>query len=163
MFLGGQIPLPLSHNILRKSGRSAPRIHNPNLITQLLAKLDINGIPYDLANVAEQESFGSPLDVVVQDTVCIPPGETVRLCASFQLSPHLDGGAQNLHSISTVDLDRSFDDVQPHWKFDSLMSTYILRRNVEYIMAKCTLPISSSMVAVITDHVALSLGWNRDN
>lgn len=55
------------------------------------------------------------------------------------------------------------EDIQSHWMNETLMSTYIIRRNLEYIMANCSIPTSETSVAVITDHVALPLGWNRDN
>lgn len=43
------------------------------------------------------------------------------------------------------------------------IKTYIIRRNVDYILGNCCVPVSENEVAVLADHVALPLGWNRDN
>lgn len=59
----------------------------------------------------------------------------------------------------------SRNDVYPDSKFDTIEAT-ILFANVNYILGCCSLPIQtphSQCWAVIPDHVALPLGWPRDN
>ncbi|KAH8772372.1 Six-hairpin glycosidase-like protein [Hyaloscypha finlandica] len=39
----------------------------------------------------------------------------------------------------------------------------IIKGNLSYILRNCAIPVGSSATCLITDHVALPLGWNRDN
>jgi uncharacterized protein len=51
------------------------------------------------------------------------------------------------------------------WSGKENQAQFIVRRNLEYILGNCTIPLpsASGVVCLITDHVALPLGWNRDN
>jgi uncharacterized protein len=45
----------------------------------------------------------------------------------------------------------------------SSVETFIIRRNLDYILGCLAVTVSNEHVALMTDHVALPLGWNRDN
>jgi uncharacterized protein len=51
------------------------------------------------------------------------------------------------------------------WHSAENQAQFIVRRNLEYILGNCTVPLpsQSDVACLITDHVALPLGWNRDN
>jgi hypothetical protein len=52
---------------------------------------------------------------------------------------------------------------KPTWKLQDPVALQIIHGNLEYVLGNCTIPISETSICVITDHVALPLGWNRDN
>jgi hypothetical protein len=159
---GGPVALPASCNILCKDGQSTLRVCNPNLATQLITRLDINGHPFDLPLVQGQEVYNAPLVASIQGQIRIPSGASATLCASFRLLPHTK---QYVYPTQPALLqsDLIHHDAKPRWKQNNLLTTYVLRRNVEYILANCVVPVSESAAVIITDHVALPLGWNRDN
>jgi hypothetical protein len=159
---GGLIPLPACRNVLTKSGLTSLRVCNPDLDAQLVTRLDIDGQPCLLHDVEDQEVFDATLNASVKGNTCIPPGASARFCASFRLWPDTE---QHTDVFPDAELRSEIiqQDMKPRWKDDSLLTTYVVRRNVEYILANCVLPVSESLAVIITDHVALPLGWNRDN
>jgi len=159
---GGPIPLPASRNVLTKSGPSCLRVCNPNLDAQLVIRLDIDGQSQLLDDVEDQEVSNATLDTSVKGRTCIPPGASARFCASFRLWPDTEQHT-DVFSDAKLRLEIIQQNMKPRWKDDSLLTTYMVRRNVEYILANCVLPVSGSTAVIITDHVALPLGWNRDN
>ncbi|KAF2822536.1 hypothetical protein CC86DRAFT_79903 [Ophiobolus disseminans] len=162
-FIGGPLALPLSQNCLRKSDDTTLRVQNPHLGAQLFSALHVNGESFDFREVKDQDTYDAPLNVLVTGNVCIPPGETANMHASFRLLSDLEHHEHDCQLLPSKILDTILRDTTPRWKLDDRLSTYVLRRNVDYILANCTVPVSASSVAVITDHVALPLGWNRDN
>jgi hypothetical protein len=159
---GGPIPLPASQNILEKSGRATLRAYNPHLDAQLIARLDVNGQPLDLQHIGAQDTCNAPLNVSVRNEISVPAGTTVQFCASFQLMANTKQHA-DFSGSGQFDLKSIHENVGHRWKHETLLATYILRRNVDYILYNCVIPVSDSLAAIIADHVALPLGWNRDN
>lgn len=159
---GGPVPLPASCNVLDKVNTTTLRVFNPNLKAQCMVRLEINDQPRGFHDVQPQEVFDATLCTNVKGRVCIPPGESVTLCASFRLLPDAERHDQLLAPAQTV-FNENLQSLKCHWKDDDLLTTYTLRRNIEYILGNCVLPVSDSVSVVITDHVALPLGWNRDN
>jgi len=160
---GGPIPLPASRNVLETIDPNTLRVCNPNLKAQCVARLDINGQPLQLHGIQHQEVSDATLSASVKGRVCIPPRKSATFCASFRLLPDTERHDPILpppQSTLFFDLRRS---LKPLWIDDHLLTTYVLRRNVEYILGNCVLPVSDSVAVVVTDHVALPLGWNRDN
>lgn len=49
------------------------------------------------------------------------------------------------------------------WHIRDSAAVTIIEGNLEYILGNCMIPISENSTCIITDHVALPLGWNRDN
>jgi hypothetical protein len=155
--------LPVSQNVFQKCHRTTLCIRNPNLGAQLFSALSINGHSFDFPGFGEQERFGAPVEVLTEDILCIPPGETAMFHAIFQLVADLRGRTDVFESVPSRVSDTFLEDRKPRWILDNLITSYVLRRNVEYVLANCVIPISTESVAIITDHVALPLGWNRDN
>jgi hypothetical protein len=159
---GGPIPLPPSRNVLQKRGASIIRIANPNLGAQLLTSLDVNGKAVDTTRIPDQDASDATLEVAMANELSISSGETATFCAIFRLIPDTEerpdpfqGGIGVLRAVC--------HNAKCLWKRDTLLTTYVMRRNVEYILANCVVPISVLKSVVLTDHVALPLGWNRDN
>jgi hypothetical protein len=155
--------LPQSQSILWKSNPTTLCVQNPHLGTQLFASLEVKGKAFDFGTVREQETFASPLDVGLQNKICVPAGETASFCASFRLVSDLEHRTNVFRPSGPERLDQLLGHAHSHWKSDNLLSTYIIRRNVEYVLANCAVRISPTEVAIIADHVTLPLGWNRDN
>jgi hypothetical protein len=159
---GGPIPLPPSLNVLRKRGSNILRIANPNLGAQLLVSLNVNNKAVDTTRIPDQDVADATLDVALANEIRISPGETATFCAIFRLIPDTEerldpfqGGIGVLRALC--------HNTKRIWKRDTVLTTYVMRRNVEYILANCVVPISESKSVILTDHVALPLGWNRDN
>jgi hypothetical protein len=159
---GGPIQPPPSCNVLRKIGETTLRVCNPNLDSQLVAQLDTDGSSLDLHHVPDEQTANATIDAAVKGNLHIPIGGTASLCASFRLLPNTKQHTENFLSAQYTP-DAFQPNGKPHWKHDNRLTTYVLSRNVEYILANCVVPLSESMAAIITDHVALPLGWNRDN
>jgi len=51
----------------------------------------------------------------------------------------------------------------PKWKTRKDTTTsFLIQRNIDYILSCCTIPITDEHVCIITDHQILPLSWNRD-
>ncbi|KAF2029494.1 hypothetical protein EK21DRAFT_112867 [Setomelanomma holmii] len=158
---GGPIPLPRSHNRLRKIDITTLSVYNKHLEAQLAVSLDINGAPHEFWDVKEQEVFDAPLDTAVHGRICVPAGKTAQFLTRFQLSPKKDNNEiPKRHPAAIWDV---IDNRNSRWRRDNLTTTYVVSRNVDYILANCVIPVIGTLAAVITDHVALPLGWNRNN
>jgi hypothetical protein len=159
---GGPMCLPPSRNDLRKIGETTLRVYNPNLDSQLVAQLDTDGSSLDIHRIPDEYTSNATLDTAIEGNLHIPTGTTVILCASFRLSPDTKQHKNTFQSA----LRRSYafqHNGTLRWQHDNLLTTYMLSRNVEYILANCVVFVSESTAAIVTDHVALPLGWNRDN
>ncbi|KAF1916575.1 Six-hairpin glycosidase-like protein [Ampelomyces quisqualis] len=144
---GGPIPLPACQNVLTKRGLTSLRVCNPYLDAQLVTRLDIDGQPRLLHDVQDQEVSNATLDISVNGKTCIPPGASARFCASFRLSPDTEQHT-DVFPDAQLRSDIIQQDMKPRWRDDPLLTTYVIRRNVEYILANCVLPVSASTAVI---------------
>ncbi|KAH7406471.1 Six-hairpin glycosidase-like protein [Phaeosphaeria sp. MPI-PUGE-AT-0046c] len=153
---GGPVPLPASRNILGIISPTTLCVFNLYLKGQCVTRLDINGQPLQLHGLQEQEVIDATLCASVKGQVFIPPGESATFCANFRLLPDTERYDHILPypQLITKDIRKN---LKARWIDESLLTTYILRRNVEYILGNCVLPVSDSIAVVVTDHVALPL------
>ncbi|UKZ57633.1 hypothetical protein TrVGV298_011493 [Trichoderma virens] len=93
-------------------------------------------------------------------SISIAPNSAVTIGLTLHLSPGLNEN-HNFSALPCVNSNALGNGLA--WKKPETVETYIVRRNVDYILGNCAIPVSESAVALITDHVALPLGWNRDN
>ncbi|KAF2686285.1 hypothetical protein K458DRAFT_364017 [Lentithecium fluviatile CBS 122367] len=156
---GGPLPIPASHNILRRNGGGDVNITNPILGAQLTGHFELNRDPVYVSSVIDQEVRGVPLEAMISGAVSVEPGTSSELRARFRLSP------RSTRIASERGNEKGGEELSEtgSWIRDGALTTYMLRRNVDYILGNCLIPISDSETCVITDHVALPLGWNRDN
>lgn len=154
---GGPIPLPKSQNELAVSRNIS--IRNPYLNGHIECCLQLDGEevgPSELLRTCDfgRVKVGEPLDISCPLTVDIGPGSSRSITAVFRLFPDIKP-----HEIWCEYARR---DKEETWLRPDTVEAYIVRRNIDYILGLCSIPLETSL-AVITDHVALPLGWNRDN
>ncbi|KAL1605256.1 hypothetical protein SLS60_004800 [Paraconiothyrium brasiliense] len=171
---GGPIPLPKSRNIFSLTNRGSVNVTNPELGARLfgevgrIVKLEGNFTSVEWPS-NDQEVRNAPLDLNIPHHLGFEPHSSITLKnrfrfvadeESYQLVSHNLDGEGNESEEGTNHNDFT-------WLKQFTLTTYILRRNVDYILANCTVPVVSASketsVCILTDHVALPLGWNRDN
>lgn len=160
---GGPIPLPASENHLQlHAGGTYFTVSNKYLGAHLQGRLVLDGSPARLEGLDETTQKDGPLNSSISRTINLAPGSTTTVTAEFRLLPYLYRDPPSpQHNISSY---RSTMAAKaPQWHNPEKLETFIVRRNLDYILGNCSLTISQGCVALITDHVALPLGWNRDN
>lgn len=165
---GGPIPLPRSHNVLLPGSHERGSITNPKLGAQLAFSFDgldpshevPPGWPSD-----GREIYDAPLELRIPQHLRLEPHTSQTFTCRFRLLPHLSSFTFPPRTPAESDEHTAREDGPPPspWLHPTLPTTYILRRNTDYILSNCALPISPSSTCLLTDHVALPLGWNRDN
>lgn len=159
---GGPVPPPDCENHLSISdNKTSFTVSNPLLDAKFVGRLYIDSQPATLDGLGEAVSEGVLADASTsQQSVTIQPGSTVSLVVWFKLSPGKNASYPPSQAPPSNDVREGFDSI---WNAARTAKTYIIRRNVDYILGSCAIPVSDNVVGLITDHVALPLGWNRDN
>jgi hypothetical protein len=98
-----------------------------------------------------------PISKAFHSTLQIHPGQTRNLTSTYRLLP---GTEISCLSHPPLKVSSGSED---DWKIKNENMSLIIKGNVSYILGNCTIPVSNSATCLITDHVALPLGWNRDN
>jgi hypothetical protein len=158
---GGPVPLPDCKNNLSIQDDSTFVVSNPNLGVHLVGCLYTDGKLASQSELNGETSTGVLSGAMTPPhKVALNPGSTRSFVAYFKLSPRLD--------VKGIEFPPPLPDLvipspDKYWKNARLCKTFVIRRNIDYILANCTIPIGDGVVGMITDHVALPLGWNRDN
>lgn len=167
---GGPIPLPRSHNVLLPGSYDRVNIVNPDLGAQLAFSFDTDDINQPSGWPSNGlETYDHPLDLRIPQRLHLTPLSSHTIDCRFRLLPHTQP-----HSFTSLprkpqihpkngDHNTSPSPSPSPWKQPTTPTTYILRRATDYILSACTIPVSPLATCIITDHVALPLGWNRDN
>ncbi|KAH8666867.1 Six-hairpin glycosidase-like protein [Xylariales sp. PMI_506] len=158
---GGPIPIPKSENHLRThDGGAFFSVTNPHLGAHLEGCLEDGGETVPLHVLHAQTTTDVPIKAAVSRWVDILPGSETTIVARFQLFPDTEirGGFLPLSAQL-----RLTEGLFQGWKNNGALGTFIIRRNLEYILGCLAVPVADHDVALMTDHVALPLGWNRDN
>ncbi|KAK3214200.1 hypothetical protein GRF29_28g2367413 [Pseudopithomyces chartarum] len=167
---GGPIPLPRSHNVLLPGSYDRVNIVNPDLGAQLAFSFDTDDINQPSGWPSNGlETYDHPLDLRIPQRLHLTPLSSHTIDCKFRLLPHTQP-----HSFTSLprkpqihpknsDHNTSPSPSPSPWKQPTTPTTYILRRATDYILSACTIPVSPLATCIITDHVALPLGWNRDN
>lgn len=157
---GGPIPLPESLNLFQvaKDGSNFT-LHNPNLKTRaegtfLTDSKDFEGLAFDDSCQAFR---GEPVQCQGTARVKLIPGVPVTMTLSLHLQPQESCALMVEKRFSSGAIQK------PLWNVQDPAALSIIHGNLQYVLGNCTIPISKSSTCVITDHVALPLGWNRDN
>jgi hypothetical protein len=160
---GGPIPLPQSENNLEILGNNRYfSIINPYLDGHIEGCLDVDGKTVEFSDLQRKSQANAPVQASVRRTISLPSNATTTITARFRVTP--DTRFHGLLSGSNGK--QSNDDVlgtRPVWVSPDDAGTFIVRRNLDYIVGNCAVPVSTDEVALMTDHAALPLGWNRDN
>lgn len=156
---GGPIPIPESLNLFQvaKDG-SRFTLRNPNLGASVEGyfctdSVDLMSMEFeDSEKVFRQE----PVKAKSSTYIKVMPGAPVTLTLTLRLraddSFFITEKQCGVYAFYT-----------PTWKLQDPTALNIVHGNLEYVLGNCMIPISETSTCVITDHVALPLGWNRDN
>lgn len=159
---GGPVPIPKSENKIEvvNSGL-AVTVMNPSLGSYLYGQLECNGEAVDLGRyIADGTFMQSPVKASISRSFVAIPGSTTELMALFELRPgrYIPSEPKRRISLGTTD-------ATSLWPSPETPGRFIVRRNLEYILGNCAVSLSptAEAVCILTDHVALPLGWMRDN
>jgi uncharacterized protein len=158
---GGPIPIPRSENRLAVHGKGTFfSVVNPHLQAHLEGCLEVDDETVPLQDLQEQVTHGMPVQAHTSHWLELHPGASVCVVARFCLFPHTEirGWQQPLPMATRLTAD--FHQV---WLNNASLGSFIIRRNLENILGCLSVPVSDEYVALMADHVALPLGWNRDN
>lgn len=138
----GPCDMPQAESIASIKG-NVLTISNSFLPAKYEMSLTVNNLPVELSADID--------NVVASGTITVNPGIETVVTASYRLYEQND-------VLEKPPVSRQ------GWK-SSLPTKieYIVRRNLEYILANCSLHTASNSVCIITDHQVLPLGWTRDN
>lgn len=124
--------------------------------------------------------LGGPISASTPWKVLVPAGSSVELTARFRLRPVAIDGDGSGSPVAAPVVIASFApqlrirqtvvgaaakllSTAADWKDPHSVETYIVRRTLDYIIGNCLVPLGDGCCCIVTDHVALPLGWNRDN
>jgi uncharacterized protein len=156
---GGPLPIPESKNVFNiQEDRGRFVVTSPNLDAKLEGSLVVDGHPVDLMSQLQScTSHAKPISAMYASKVRVQPGRSITLAATFYLS-------SGVISSKMDSVNRLYSTAaREQWQLGNDEEGMIIKRNLEYILGNCTIPVGDGEVCLITDHVALPLGWNRDN
>jgi len=154
----GPIPMPPCLNQLR-TRNGLLTIHNPNLPATFACSLYVDGHQVHLSVPREQSSepihFSAPQHLVVEPWGRRQITAICRLGSDLKLNfPHfLD--ERYIPSLTPIPMFAS--------DAEDKIEKFVVQRTLDYIVSCCCIPIEDGAVCVLTDHIALPLGWHRDN
>ncbi|KIV99699.1 uncharacterized protein PV09_08632 [Verruconis gallopava] len=158
---GGPIPIPPLENdfqILDQGDRYA--IVNKHLNSHLEGSLWIDGTAVKMAKPMNETFVGRPVSISYSRMIEVPANSSRTILANFHLYPDVNV-REGREAVPNRQIPPSLS--SQSWTPLESDALFIIRRNLDYFLGNCTFPVSETEVAVITDHVALPLGWNRDN
>jgi hypothetical protein len=151
----GPIPIPPLENrmVVEENHLS---IMNPNLPAQADVYVYLNDEEIELSSV--EVTNASPVSYTSQHELLLEPNSSSTIKIIYALK---EGKEQqyviNPKQFLTYNLDAIRDSSE---KTD--LETFIIKRNINYILSCCSVPINHEYTCVITDHQLLPLAWNRD-
>lgn len=158
----GPVPIPACLNQSRYH-EGIVLIENPNLPATLACALYLDGNRIILNGPCETSA--DPVSFNHTIRLEIPPYAKREVMGYMTLQPTL--GAKQLSSRLKFG---HMPVLQPPSGFmlnDTKNSTsverFVIRRTLDYLLSCCCIPIDGESVCVLTDHIALPLGWHRDN
>ena len=155
----GPIPMPPCLNQLRTRNGSLT-IHNPNLPATFACSLYVDGHQVHL-NVPRRQSsepicFSAPRHLVVEPR---SPRQITTICrlGSADLKFNFPHILDERYVLPATPI--------PTFPFDgeNKIEKFVVQRTLDYIVSCCCIPIEDGAVCILTDHIALPLGWHRDN
>ncbi|KAM6475953.1 Six-hairpin glycosidase-like protein [Trichoderma sp. SZMC 28011] len=158
---GGPIPLPECENALEVNSQKCSFIvRNKFIGAHLSGQLYLDGVPAPLVGLTNKTQPGLLTGVSTADqSVSIKPYSEVTIGLILRLAPGLDenNSFPEHHCVNSKTPGNGLA-----WKRPETVETYIVRRNVDYILGNCAIPVSESEVALITDHWRLLLLTRRN-
>lgn len=155
----GPIPLPSPENILlvRDNHLSLTNTHLPARADMFLFD---GSQPLQLS--AMTQTSAEPITYKHPGHISLAKGETRVLSIVYTLT-------SSEEEPFTPDAARVEEWAQkakmglPKWQVGKETTTsFLIQRNIDYILSCCTVPVTDEHVCIITDHQILPLSWNRD-
>lgn len=156
---GGPIPIPASKNELQLFEHGCSwAVINSNLDSMVEGCLTCDGktIPLE-TGIHEETVLDQPIKARFDGSFRFLPGESRTLISTYRLRPGTHPAKQASLPVSIPAGSRG------QWRLENNEVGLIIKRNLEYILGNCAIPIDQNSTCFIADHVALPLGWNRDN
>jgi uncharacterized protein len=156
---GGPIPIPASKNELHlfEHGRSWVVV-NSNLGAIVEGCLTCDGKIVSLeTGIHEETVLDQPIKASFNGNIRVLPSESHTIISTYHLRPGTHPAKQASLPVSIQTSSRG------RWKLENNEVGLIIKRNLEYILGNCAIPVDQNSTCFIADHVALPLGWNRDN
>lgn len=157
----GPIPIPPCLNRASYNNGSIC-IDNPNLPAWLDCALYSDGVQIPLNGLATESS--QPISFVRSVHMDISPWTKRDLTAIYRLSAtpaNLKLPKQLEAQMNSTFTPRSGFVYPP--ESNGSLDNFVIRRTLDYILSCCCIPIGEDAICVLTDHIALPLGWHRDN
>lgn len=158
----GPVPIPPCLN--RPSYRDGVlSINNPNLPATFDTALYAQSGRISLSGSTKESS--DPIEILHTERITISPWQSREITAVYRLSaiatPFSLPQQLNLTSRQIYALDSGF--VYSRETPERELDCFVIRRTLDYILSCCCIPIDTEALCVLTDHIALPLGWHRDN
>ncbi|HEX7064980.1 MAG TPA: glycoside hydrolase family 125 protein [Bacillales bacterium] len=158
---GGPIPVPSLENELDVEGNRLS-VANKHLPARADLTVFHGAKPVNLKECKQKS--GHPLEYHSTYDLTVGAGETEVITAVFTLEPGMQEKEVTFDFARDL-LDKAIDEAnRPFVSGDEglPLSSFIMNRNIDYVMSCCSIPVSDEHVCVITDHQLLPLSWNRD-
>lgn len=158
----GPISIPPCINQLRYEN-GVLTVENQNLPAVMQCALYVNDCQHSLTGASQKSSM--PLEVHHLLPVQIAPYGTSEIKAYYQLRPSSVTGNRLQHYNFRIPPQPTppsgfiFNDLRK----SNTLDRFIIRRTLDYTLSCCCIPIDPEAICVLTDHIALPLGWHRDN
>ena len=158
----GPIPIPPCLNRARYANGSLC-INNPNLPAWLDCALYVDDIQIPLEG-APTESSG-PISLVQSVRLDFSPWTKRNLTTIYRLraTPTDSHLPKQLDSRLKSSLSHRSGFVYRTEGSRRALDDLVIRRTFDYVLSCCCIPIDNYAICVVTDHIALPLGWHRDN
>jgi hypothetical protein len=154
---GGPIRLPESMNVFTTTSvNNTFSLNNPNLGVGINGHFWTNR--WDIETLKLEDTmkvvYGEPVKIQRNaDNLMVSAEFPVILNFAIELPMYV---SQSRFPLPRMPNSRT-------WYIKDPAAVTIIQGNLEYILGNCIIPISENSTCIITDHVALPLGWNRDN
>jgi hypothetical protein len=156
---GGPIPIPPLENRMSVKGNHLS-VKNGNLPAQADIFVYLNGEPLELSPADTVKE--NPVSYMSQHEMMLEPHTTSTIQIMYRLSEQVE--EQDHPVVSYHSLESEYDwESSNHISAKEDIETFIIKRNVQYILSCCSVPVNDDYTCVITDHQLLPLSWNRDS
>jgi len=162
----GPIPLPNQMNHFLCQGNWIS-VHNPDLNATAEMYAFEETRPLQLSDWQLSSDKSIPYETALN--LILEAGETKRLCFLYRV--HSGEAARTDPAILEVHYpDDSYDFPSEHLIGDHVeplteqeWAEFVIKRNLDYILSCCAVPVEGEAICILTDHQLLPLSWNRDS
>jgi uncharacterized protein len=155
----GPIPMPPLENVLvvKDNHLSITNRHLP-----ARADVFLFDDSYPLLLSSARKTTAAPVDYTHTEQITLGKEETRVITIIYTLTPS-EKRPFIPSALQAKEWTRKAKDLLPKWQTGHDETTsFIIQRNLDYILSCCAIPVTDEHVCVLTDHQILPLSWNRD-